>query len=159
MVHIQVHSTKPPQHQLTRDAIAIWLAGVEAVRADRVVEQQTNWDGRWLTIADQVFDLRDAQQIIIVGAGKATAGMLDGLCTALQRSQKKLPKMVGWINVPQGSELALGPLAKSVTVCLARPQGCNEPTETAVDGTRQILNYIQRAGSNDCVLALISGVQ
>ncbi len=157
MAPIQVRSTKPPQQQLTRDAIAIWLAGVEAVRADRVVEQQTNWDGRWLTIADQVFDLKDAQQLIIIGAGKATAGMLGGLCTALQRSPKKLPKMVGWINVPQGSELPLGPLGKSVTVCLARPQGCNEPTETAVDGTRQILNFVGRAGRNDFVLALISG--
>ncbi len=157
MVHIQVHTTKTTQPPLTRDAIAIWLAGVEAVRADRVVEQQTNWDGRWLTIADQVFDLKNAEQLIVVGAGKATAGMLSGLCAALQRSPKRLPRMVGWINVPQGSELPSGPLGKSVTVCLARPQGRNEPTETAVDGTREILNYVDRAGRNDCVLALISG--
>jgi glycerate-2-kinase len=44
-----------------------------------------------------------------------------------------------------------------VTICQARPQGCNEPTKKAVDGTRQILDFVQRAGKNDCVVALISG--
>ena len=157
MANTSLQIAKPPTQQLTRDAISIWLAGVEAVRANRVVESQTNWDGRWLTIADQVFDLKNADQLVIVGAGKATAGMLRGLYAALQQSQKKLPKLVGWINVPQGSDAPAEPLENSVNVCLARPQGCNEPTEAAVDGTRHILNHVQRAGRNDCVLALISG--
>ncbi len=151
-------SNPPPSCQaLIRDVIAIWRAGVEAVRADRVVEQQTHWDGRWLTIADRVLDLRNTDHLIVVGAGKATAGMLSGLFAALLKSQKKLPEITGWINVPQGSQLPLGPLRDSVTICQARPQGCNEPTEKAVDGTRQILNFVQRAGSNDCVISLISG--
>ena len=143
--------------RITHDAIAIWQAGVEAVRADSVVEQQTHWDGRWLTIAEHVFDLKNADRLILVGAGKATSGMLGGLLAALQKSQKKFPVVAGWINVPQGSLTPHGPLGKLVTICQARPQGCNEPTETAVDGTRQILDFVQNAGSNDCVLALISG--
>ena len=148
---------QPPRDALSGDAIAIWRAGVEAVRADRVVEQQTHWDGRWLTIADRVFDLKNADHLIVVGAGKATAGMMSGLFAALLKSQKKLPNIAGWINVPQGSQMPLGPLRDSVTICQARPQGCNEPTETAVDGTRQVLNFVQRASRKDCVVALISG--
>ncbi len=149
--------TDTRHQEITRDAIAIWQAGVEAVRADSVVEQQTHWDGRWLTIADHVFDLQNADRLIIVGAGKATAGMLSGLLEALLKSKKRLPKIAGWINVPQGSLTPHGPLGNTVTICQARPQGCNEPTETAVDGTRQILNFVHHAGSNDCVVALISG--
>lgn len=147
----------PPRQALTQDAIAIWQAGVEAVRADSVVDQQTHWDGRWLTVADHVFDLKEADRLIIVGAGKATAGMLSGLLAALLKSKKRLPKITGWINVPQGSPTPHGPLEKRVTVCQARPQGCNEPTEKVVDGTRQILNFVRHAGSNDFVVALISG--
>ena len=157
MSNANLQLANPPTQQLTRDAISIWLAGVEAVRANRVVESQTNWDGRWLTIAGQRFDLKNANQLVVVGAGKATAGMLSGLYAALQRSQKKPPKIAGWINVPQGSEFPEGSLENSVTVCMARPQGCNEPTDTAVDGTRHILNHVQQAGRNDCVVALISG--
>ncbi len=152
-----VQTSNLPQSQLARDAIAIWLAGVEAVRAERVVEQQTKWDGRWLTISDHSFDLRDTQQLVIVGAGKATAGMLSGLLSALEQSHKVLPNILGWINVPQGSEIPHGPFAKFVTVCQARPQGCNEPTIEVVEGTKRILDYVRHAGRNDCVLSLISG--
>ena len=148
---------QPPRQALIRDAIAIWQAGVEAVRADCVVERCVHWDGRWLTIADHVFDLKKADRLIIVGAGKATAGMLSGLLASLQKSKKPLPKIAGWINVPQGSLTPQGPLGSLVTICHARPQGCNEPTETAVDGTGQILDFVQHAGRNDCVVALISG--
>ena len=168
MTKTSVQVAKQPNLQLTRDAIAIWLAGVNAVRSDSVVADQTHWDGRWLTIADQVFDLKKSDQLVIVGAGKATEGMLAGLLTALMSSRKKLPKITGWINVPQADSVismqgaAIGlahtfPETHGVTVCQARPHGCNEPTPTAVYGTRQILNHVQQAGRNDCVVALISG--
>ena len=146
-----------PQAKVTQDAIAIWQAGVEAVRADRVVEQQVDWDGRWLTIADEVWDLKKSEQLIVVGAGKATAGMLIGLYNALERSQKRHPAISGWVNVPQGSVTPNGRLADAVTISTARPQGCNEPTEAVVLGTQQIIGHLRRAGRNDCVLALISG--
>lgn len=164
-----IQVAKQPNLPITRDAIEIWLAGVNAVRSDVVVADQTHWDGRWLTIADQVFDLKDSDQLVIVGAGKATEGMLAGLLSALMSSQKKLPKITGWINVPQGADSSISRHAHSiggeyafpeiygVTVCQARPQGCNEPTPTAVYGTRQILNHVRQAGRNDCVIALISG--
>ena len=157
MAHRIVQRTNLPQPQVTRDAIAIWLAGVEAVQADLVVDKQTNWDGRWLTIADRVFDLKNADQLIIVGAGKASAGMLQGLYTAFQLSGKVHPKLVGWINVPEGTQTPQGAIDESVTICHARPMSCNEPTEKAVEGTQKILGYLRRASRNDCVLALISG--
>jgi hydroxypyruvate reductase len=169
MTNRKVQVARQSNHLLTRDAIAIWLAGVNAVRSDTVVAEQIHWDGRWLTIADQVFDLKCSDQLVIVGAGKATEGMLFGLLTALQASRKSLPKITGWINVPQGVDPPTNRLGHAldqhplldqmhgVTVCYARPPGCNEPTQTAVDGTRQILNHVQQAGRNDCVLALISG--
>ncbi|MCY2983776.1 MAG: DUF4147 domain-containing protein [Planctomycetota bacterium] len=169
MTKPRVQVAKQPNLPLTRDAIAIWLAGVNAVRSDTVVADQTHWDGRWLTIADQVFDFKNSDQLVIVGAGKATEGMLAGLLTSLMSSRKKLPKITGWINVPQGADSAISmhgaamdvarafPETHGVTVCQARPQGCNEPTPTAVYGTRQILNHVRQAGRNDCVVALISG--
>lgn len=146
-----------PASRLTRDAIAIWLAGVEAVQADRVVESQTEWDGRWLTISDRVFDLKESNRLVLVGAGKATAGMLSGLFSALEQSNKKLPNICGWINVPEGVAIPQGPMSGMVTVSQARPQGCNEPTEAVVEGTKKILEWVRQAGPKDCVISLISG--
>ena len=145
-----------PLPPITRDAIAIWQAGVDAVRADRILASQTEWDGRWLHIVDQVVDLENAK-LIVVGAGKAAAGMTAGLIQALNRSNQKLPSMVGWINVPEGSPLNEYNIPSCITVCQARPQGSNEPTETVVAGTREILKLVRNARPNDCVLALISG--
>lgn len=145
----------------TRDALAIWQAGVDAVRSDLVVEQQTSWDGRWLEIADHRWDLKNAKQIVIVGAGKASVGMLAGLLKGLNRSGKKLPRLTGWINVPQGtaddSNLIPSSLKHSITVCKARPHGRNEPTPLVVSGTQEILELVRDAGPDDCVVALISG--
>ena len=151
------NTSERPLRQITRDAIAIWQAGVDAVLPHRVFAEQTEWDGRWLRIADQSWDLKNANRLIVVGAGKATAGMLSGLIQALNASGHRLPKLVGWINIPEGSQLDDPCSPSSITVCQARPQGCNEPTETVVAGTEQILKLVRGADSNDCVIALISG--
>jgi hydroxypyruvate reductase len=147
----------PPTNKLTRDAIAIWQSGVDAVRADRVIEQQTTWDGRWLTIADQQWDLKGIHRLIVVGAGKATAGLLCGLVNAFGKSAYPVPRMQGWINVPQGAASLSAPIPDSITVCEARPQGKNEPTELVVLGTQHIMDAVRNATSHDCVLVLLSG--
>ena len=150
-------------HSLTQKAISIWSAGVEAVRSDRIVSNKTSWDGRWLTIEDQSWDLKDTQRLIVVGAGKASAGMLYGLLEALTRSRKQLPKICGWINVPEGVGMASHSTAIAIeqfpelTLCHARPHGSNEPTLRVVEGTHQILRWVQNADRSDCVIALISG--
>ena len=61
--------------------LAIWRAGVDAVRADRVVARQVQWDGAWLTVDETPYDLRGIKRLVIVGAGKATYGMLVGLAS------------------------------------------------------------------------------
>jgi hydroxypyruvate reductase len=83
--------------------------------------------------------------------------MTAGLIQALNRSKEKLPSIAGWINVPEGSLPNECNIPSCITVCQARPQGSNEPTETVVAGTREILNLVRNAGPTDCVIALISG--
>jgi glycerate 2-kinase len=146
-----------PLSDLTRDALAIWMASVDAVRADRVISSQTEWDGRWLKIADQTWDLKNIERIVIVGAGKATAGMLLGLLQSLARSQRTHPALVGWINIPEDDTFDPRTVPDSITVCQARPRGSNEPTERVVSGSREIMRLVRGARDSDCVIALISG--
>ena len=69
--------------QLRRDALAIWHAGVEAVRSDQLVRENVQVDGDWLVIGDQTIELNKVRRIAVVGTGKAGAGMAAGLVTAL----------------------------------------------------------------------------
>jgi glycerate 2-kinase len=151
---------------LVEDAIRVWRVGVDAVRADRVVRDQLAWDGKWLTVKDRAYDLSSTRRIVVVGAGKATAGMLAGLLDVFQRpSLTRLttpnhPPIEGWIQVPEGATASPAfphdPHAH-VQVYQARPQGVNEPTQKVVEGTRKILQLVENAHPDDWVITLISG--
>ena len=143
--------------QVTQDALRVWQAGVDAVRADRVVREQVRWDGRILEIQQTRLDLAHAKRWIIVGAGKAAGGMLEGILEVLEGTEEH-PRICGWINLPEGSiPERLKRRAGGIEICEARPAGVNEPTAKVVDGTREILRLIDQATSEDVVLFLLSG--
>ena len=143
--------------QVTQDALRVWQAGVDAVRADRVVREQVRWDGRILEIQQTQLDLAHAKRWIIVGAGKAAGGMLEGVLQVLEGTEEH-PRICGWINLPEGSiPEGLKRRAGGIEICEARPAGVNEPTAKVVDGTREILRLIDQATADDVVLFLLSG--
>ena len=53
--------------QLRRDALAIWQAGVDAVRSDRLVCENIRVDGDWLVIGDDTLELSSIGRIAVVG--------------------------------------------------------------------------------------------
>jgi glycerate 2-kinase len=143
--------------QVTQDALRVWQAGVDAVRADRVVREQVRWDGRILEIQQTRLDLAHAKRWIIVGAGKAAGGMLEGVLQVLEGTEEH-PRLCGWINLPEGSiPEGLKRRAGGIEICEARPAGVNEPTAKVVDGTREILRLIDQATAEDVILFLLSG--
>ena len=56
-------------------AVAIWNAGVDAVRAERLIDATVRFDAGSLSLTDQSFLLAEVNRICVVGAGKA-AGYL-----------------------------------------------------------------------------------
>jgi glycerate 2-kinase len=139
---------------LAQDALAIWKAGVDAVRADRVISKQVHFDRHIMTFEDQSWSLKKNGKLIIVGAGKAAFMMLKGLLESARNLDRAIP-IVGWINVPEGTVTEV--LDDRITVCQARPAGMNEPTPKAVEGTASIRRFVSQANSNDTVICLISG--
>jgi len=138
----------------TEDAIGIWRAGVDAVRADRVVEREIHANGHRLDVRGRQWLLHPKGRLIIVGAGKATFKMAQGCMTALQELDPKID-CVGWINVPEGT--VDGPLDARIHACQARPLGLNEPTPLVITGTQRILELVADATANDTVICLLSG--
>ena len=143
------HSANP----MREDAIAIWQAGVDAVRADRLVREFVRLETGMLLIGDDAIDLADVGRIAVVGTGKAGAGMASAVEEVLDESL--LPKTIvtGIVSVPENCVLPLG----RIELRAGRPAGVNEPTAAGVRAAEEILSLVGQLDANDVCLCLISG--
>ena len=139
--------------QMRTDAIAIWRAGVDAVDSRRLVLNCVRVDGRWLEMAGQRVDLDAIGRILVVGAGKAGAGMAAGLLEALGPRIVAEKHLRGWVHVPADCAAPCGP----IHLHAARPAGVNEPTAAGVNGARHMLELVGALAPGDLCIALISG--
>lgn len=139
--------------QLRTDALAIWLAGVDAVRSDALVRNHVHVDGQWLVVGEEAISLPEIDRIAVVGAGKAAAGMAAGLEEALGPRLLREKRVAGWLNVPADCARTLS----AIHLHPARPAGVNEPTAEGIVGSEKILQVAQSLGPKDLCLCLISG--
>jgi len=108
---------------LRDDAIAIWKADVAAVDSQRLVQANVTVDGDDLVVGGESSPLSGIGRIVVVGAGKAGAGMAAGIETALAAVADAV-QLSGWVNVPAD---CVRPLPH-IHLHAARPAGVNEPT-------------------------------
>jgi glycerate 2-kinase len=135
---------------ITKHAIEIWQAGVDAVSSERLVSNVVSRAGDSLTICGEQFDLNSINRIAVVGAGKAGAGMSAALLDQLGDAASKVS---GWVNVPADCVRHLD----SMVLHAARPAGVNEPTEAGVLGSAKILELIDTLDERDLCIVLLSG--
>src|SRR5262249_12117449 len=125
-------------------ARAIFQAAIDAVNPAALVEQ---------FVLDQPAFAREfepAHRIIVVGGGKACAGMVLGLERALSTH---LHKVSGMVNVPDSLVVP----TRRIRLNPARPDSSNEPTAAAVAGTERMLQLVSEAAAEDIVICLLSG--
>jgi hydroxypyruvate reductase len=139
--------------QLRGDAVRIWEAGVEAVRSDRLVRDYLRAAGGWLYVGDEAIDLSSVDRIVVVGAGKAGAGMAAAVEEALGPRLLEQKQVEGWVNVPAD---CVRPLPR-IHLHAARPAGVNEPTSDGVRGSIEISKIVESLSPRDLCLCLISG--
>ncbi len=135
------------------DALAIWHAGLTAVRSDRLVRDAMHVDGSTLVFGEEEIPLSSIRRIAVVGAGKAGAGMAAAVEEVLGPHVAAQKQLAGWVNVPAD---CLRPL-KHLHLHAARPPGVNEPTPEGVAGANEILRIVARLGPDDMCLCLLSG--
>ncbi len=148
--------TNPALEKLRSDALAIWLSGVAAVRAERLIKQALRVEGPTLLIGrkrEVQLDLNRIRRIAVVGAGKAGAGMAAAVEEVLGERLMAEKQLAGWVNVPAD---CVRPL-KRIKLHAARPPGVNEPRPEGVAGTEEILRLAGALGPEDLCLCLISG--
>lgn len=143
----------PTTSRLRDDALAIWHAGLAAVRSDQLVRDNLRVEGDHLIVGNEVLPLARIRRMVVVGAGKAGAGMAAGVEDALGPAVLEAKHVTGWVNV---SADCVRPLTK-IHLHAARPAGINEPTAEGVFGTEKILELVGSLGPADLCLCLISG--
>lgn len=164
--------SEPILAQTTDHARKIFEAGVQSVLGDELIFQTIQLENGLLRIDDQTWPLNSLDRVIVVGGGKAGGAMAKGLIKAWQNcSDADKPSLCGQLNVPDGCVPAMPveSIATSTTekppcnswgdftVFPARPAGANEPTPRAVEGTQEMIRWLNTATKRDLVLVLISG--
>jgi glycerate 2-kinase len=147
-------SRRLPESKFSRDALAIWQAGVDAVRADQVIEHHLFASRYTLATDEHEWEIDPRGRLIIVGAGKAAFMMTKAFLRVAQGFDSKIEQL-GWVNVPEGT--AIEPLDPRVVVSEARPVAINEPTPKVLEGTQRIIDLVNSATPHDTVICLLSG--
>jgi len=129
---------------LRRHISEIWYAGVQAVNPARTVIRAFSQYPEMLDAA------RQARRIIVVGGGKSASAMAQGLESAIEDF---LDRACGLVTVPSG----LSQVSSRIEVKSVRPIGKNEPTQEAVEATKQMCDLLATATDDDIVICLISG--
>lgn len=137
---------------ISRALRQIWSAGVVAVDSLRLVASAVRVNGQSLHIAGETLDLSQIERLLVLGGGKAGAGMATGL-EAVLGPDLVAEKVVGWLNVPAD---CVRPLQR-IHLHPGRPAGLNEPTAEGVSGTSHILELTAGMTSQDYLLVLLSG--
>lgn len=131
--------------QLRMEVRLIFDAGVAAVDPAVAVQNAVTRQGDCLSVADEIYDLRQYAQVYVIGAGKAGATMAQGLAAVLQDRLTAGAVTVKYDHVV--------PVA-TVTLYEA---GHPIPDAAGVRGAEAMVRLAQQAGENDLVFCLLSG--
>jgi hydroxypyruvate reductase len=125
---------------MTADADTIWSAAIAAVRPETL-------------LAGISLALDDVDRIVVVGGGKAAAGMAAGIEALLGSDGLARHRVTGLVSVPEGC----GRRLECIEVRETRPLAANLPTPAVVQATEEMLAAVARLGPRDLVIAVITG--
>jgi hydroxypyruvate reductase len=125
-------------------------AGVDAARPERVVADRLRVDDDGLVVTDAAgvahrYDLAAHDRVLVVGGGKAAAGLVRGLHDLLGDRIDE-----GAVVVPADDAATVGPVR-------LLPGDHPTPSERGADSTREVLSLAASATADDLVLAVVTG--
>jgi len=127
--------------QARRDALLILDAALQSVNPTGAVEQAISRDGDSLIVQGQTYDLAQCSHIYLIGVGKASVGMTQA---TLQH-----------IAVDDGAIITTTDATVPGIQVFTGTHPYPSPQNMAA--TRHLLSIVDRACSNDLLIALISG--
>ncbi len=136
---------RPDLNKMREDAIQIFRAGLQAVDPVAAVRRCVSLDHGHLIINDKTFDLSHVNDLIVVGAGKASGAMAAALEDILADRISG-----GLVVVKYGHAVDLSRISLVEA-------GHPVPDRNGQEGAERIGKLIAKAGENDLVICLLSG--
>ncbi|MFQ5975558.1 MAG: glycerate kinase [Candidatus Hydrothermarchaeales archaeon] len=128
-------------------ALKILEKVLEEADPKRAVKKIFRIRGHELDVKGTKFNLREMENIYVIGGGKASGGMAETLEEILGQRITK-----GFVNIPEGTK------ARYKTSRIELNETSHPiPNENGVEGSRRILQIADEAREKDLVLILISG--
>ena len=131
--------------KMREHALQIFEAGLQAVDPVEAINRHIKLEKDLLSVGGKQFNLKDYDNVLVVGAGKAVAPMAKAVEDLLENRISD-----GVIVVKDEHGLPL----KKVRICEASHP---VPDRRGVQGTEEILSLVEKAGARDLVICLISG--
>jgi glycerate 2-kinase len=131
--------------ELRRDALEIAEHALAAADPGKALRAQTSWDGRRFTVAGRRVDLRHAPRVLVLGAGKASYAIAQGLETMLGARIDD-----GLVVLKHGQPASL----ERIRLAWG---GHPIPDEAGADAARAVAQLARTSGPGDVVFACITG--
>lgn len=131
--------------KLKSDARTIFEAGLKAADPATAVKNHLKRQGDKLHLQGQEYDLRNYENIYVIGMGKAAASMAKAIEEIIGDRLTS-----GIVNVKYGHTVVLDIVKTNEA---AHPV----PDEAGLTGTKEIIELLKKTGENDLVICLISG--
>jgi glycerate-2-kinase len=140
---------------LRADAAHVIDAAIEAVRPETLLPQRLAWRSGELQLDGRPFaePVRPTGRIVVVGGGKAAAGMAAAVEAMLAPALAAGTVVHGLVSVPEGC----GRSVAHVEVRETRPGGTNLPTAEAVAATREMRRRLEALGPDDLAIVVVTG--
>jgi len=135
--------------QLDRKARMLALNSLEyalnAVDSKQIIKSKISLKNSGLQVNGYSFDLKEFDNVYVIGGGKATGSMAEAL-------EQILGKYIinGLVNVPHGTRY-------KTRIIKLHEASHPIPDEAGVEGTRRMLEIAEQAKEDDLVICLISG--
>jgi glycerate 2-kinase len=143
----------PSLPTLRSHAKRIWRAGIRAADPDRLVADALKVTPGSIQAGPIRIATSDVERVVVVGAGKAGAGMAQAVERLFGGGRAGRLRPEGWVNVPDAARRRL----RAIVLHGARSRSDNRPTRAGLVGTRRILGLLDSLGANDVVICLLSG--
>lgn len=144
-------------HDVAADVAVIRAAAVAAVQPLALVagrlsvrDGELRLDGQSLV---PPLPLGDTGRIVVVGGGKAAAGMAAAVERLLLTAGVAPARLAGLVSVPAGCGMAL----ERIEVRETRPAGLNMPTPAAEAATREMLALVAGLTPADLAIVIVTG--
>ncbi len=124
----------------------IWAA-LGAVNPARAVARHLRREGPTLFVGNRPYDLSRIDRVVVIGAGKAGAGMAAAVEAFLGDRIA-----AGWVNVRYGYESVQPPAHIPI-----HPAGHPIPDDAGLEGTRRMLALVDSLTPRNLALVLVSG--